>query len=108
MADEQELDHEQRAELRKRLAYLIICAFEKWIEGYYPKAVKVVKMSKTLYYTVSLRAPTCHKRKYTFPGRHPRTGEKIHAFTIRGRFKAYNVCALHEQQCTHLEVPEKV
>jgi transposase len=37
MATDQELDASQRAELRHRLAYPILCAFEKWIVSYYPK-----------------------------------------------------------------------
>jgi transposase len=54
MATDQEMDYEQRAELRKRLAYPIMCAFEKWIEGYYPKALAGGKMSKALAYTYNL------------------------------------------------------
>lgn len=54
MATDQEMDYKQRAELRKRLAYPIMRAFEKWIEGYYPKALKGGKMSKALYYTYNL------------------------------------------------------
>ena len=54
MATDQELDFEQRAELRKRLAYPIMCAFEKWIEGYYPKALPGGRMSKALAYTYNL------------------------------------------------------
>ena len=34
MADDQGLDYQQRAELRSRLAYPILCAFEKWIVNY--------------------------------------------------------------------------
>ena len=37
MADDQDLDFEQRSELRKRLAYPIMRAFEKWIVAYHPK-----------------------------------------------------------------------
>jgi transposase len=54
MATEQEMDYGQRAELRKRLAYPIMRAFEKWIEGYYPKALQGGKMSKALAYTYNL------------------------------------------------------
>ena len=39
MADDQDLDYEARAELRSRLAYPIMCAFEKWIVNYMPKAI---------------------------------------------------------------------
>ncbi len=54
MADEQCLDPEQRAELRSRLAYPIMCAFEKWIFGYFPKAIPGGRMYKALRYTYSL------------------------------------------------------
>ena len=54
MANEQELDAGQRAELRQRLAYPILCAFEKWIVSYYPKALPNGRMSKALSYTYSL------------------------------------------------------
>jgi transposase len=54
MATDQEMDYGQRAELRKRLAYPIMRAFEKWIEGYYPKALPGGRMSKALAYTYNL------------------------------------------------------
>lgn len=54
MATEEEMDYEQRAELRKRLAYPIMRAFEKWIEGYYPKALPGGRMSRALAYTYNL------------------------------------------------------
>jgi transposase len=54
MATDQELDHDQRAALRERLAYPILCAFEKWIVNYYPKALLQGRMYKALTYTYSL------------------------------------------------------
>jgi len=54
MADEQGLDYQQRAELRSRLAYPILCAFEKWILNYYPKVLPKGRMHKALSYTYSL------------------------------------------------------
>jgi transposase len=54
MADEQDLDFEQRSELRKRLAYPIMRAFEKWIVAYHPKAIPGGRMSKALSYTYNL------------------------------------------------------
>lgn len=54
MATDQELNFEQRAELRKRVAYPIMRAFEKWIEGYYSKALPGGGMSKALTYTHNL------------------------------------------------------
>lgn len=54
MATDQELDYEKRAELRSRLAYPILCAFEKWIVNYYPKSIPQGRMYKALTYTYSL------------------------------------------------------
>jgi len=54
MADDQNLDYTRRAELRKRLAYPILCAFEKWIVSYYPKVFPRGRMGKALSYTYSL------------------------------------------------------
>jgi transposase len=54
MATDQQLDHAQRAALRERLAYPILCAFEKWIVKYYPKAIPQGRMYKALTYTYSL------------------------------------------------------
>lgn len=54
MADDQDLDYQQRAELRARLAYPILRAFEKWIVNYMPKALPKGRMSQALTYTYSL------------------------------------------------------
>lgn len=54
MATDQDLDYEQRAELRKRLAYPIMRAFEKWIEANHPKTLPGGRMSKALAYTHGL------------------------------------------------------
>ena len=54
MASDQSMDYEQRAELRKKLAYPIQTAFEKWIVNYYPKALPKGRMHKALSYTYNL------------------------------------------------------
>jgi len=54
MADDQELDYQQRAELRSRLAYPILLGFEKWILNYMPKALPKGRMSQALTYTYLL------------------------------------------------------
>jgi len=54
MADDQGLDYQQRAELRSRLAYPILCALEKWILNYYPKVIPQGRMYKALTYTYAL------------------------------------------------------
>jgi hypothetical protein len=54
MASDQGLDYKGHAALRERLAYPILCAFEKWIVNYYPKALPKGRMGKALSYTYSL------------------------------------------------------
>jgi len=54
MASDQDMDYSQRAALRSRLAYPIICAFEKWILNYYPKVACGGRMGKALSYTYSI------------------------------------------------------
>lgn len=54
MATDENMTHGQRADLRKRLAYPILCAFEKWIVGHYPKVMSKGRMGKALSYTYSL------------------------------------------------------
>ena len=54
MADDQDLDDHQRVELRKRLAYPILCAFEKWIANYYPKVLPKGRIGKALSYAYAL------------------------------------------------------
>jgi transposase len=54
MATDQKMDYLQIEDLRKRLAYPILCAFEKWIVDYYPKAIPKGRMAKALSYSYSL------------------------------------------------------
>ena len=54
MANDKQLSYQQRADLRKRLAYPILRAFEKWIVNYYHKTYPKGRMGKALSYTYSL------------------------------------------------------
>jgi transposase len=54
MATDQQMDYQQVEDLRKRLAYPILCAFEKWIMNYYPKVIPRGRMGKALSYTYAL------------------------------------------------------
>ena len=54
MATDQGMDAGQRAELRERLAYPILTAFEKWIVSYYPKTLPKGRMNRALSYTYNL------------------------------------------------------
>ncbi len=54
MATEQYMDDKQRADLRHRLAYPIMVAFEKLITNYYPKVLPKGRIATTLSYTYSI------------------------------------------------------
>ena len=54
MATDQQMDYNSRAAVRVRLAYPVMCAFEKWIVNYMPKALPKGRMSNALTYTYSL------------------------------------------------------
>ena len=54
MATDQGLDPGQLAELRKKLSYPILCAFEKWVVSHYPKVLPKGRMGKALSYTYSI------------------------------------------------------
>ncbi len=54
MADDQNLDYIERAEIRRRLAYPIQTAFEKWVVNYLPKTIPGGRMYKALSYTYNL------------------------------------------------------
>lgn len=95
MADDQGLDYEARAKLRARLAYPIMCAFEKWIVNYMPKALPQGRMSKALTYTYAL----FHRlSRYHLDGRYQLDNNLIEN-TIRplalGR-KNYLFCGNHD------------
>ena len=51
MADERNLSFEQRAALRSRLSYPLMCAFEKWIVREYPYVLPKGRIGKALSYT---------------------------------------------------------
>jgi len=54
MATEKGMNDAQRADLRQRLAYPIMVAFEKWIANYYPKTLPKSRMGRALSYTYSI------------------------------------------------------
>jgi transposase len=50
-ADKEKLSDQERAELRTRLSYPIMVAFEKWIKAEYPKVLPRGRIGKALLYT---------------------------------------------------------
>jgi transposase len=53
-ADNENLSDEERAELRSRLSYPIMVAFEKWILSEYPKVLPKGRIGKALRYTYNI------------------------------------------------------
>jgi len=50
-ADQQNLSYQERAELRTRLSYPIMVAFEKWLVNEYPKVLPKGRIGKAIRYT---------------------------------------------------------
>jgi len=50
-ADQEHLSYEERAELRSRLSYPIMVAFEKWMLKEYPKVLPKGRIGKAISYT---------------------------------------------------------
>jgi len=115
MASDQGLDYQQRAELRQRLAYPIMCAFEKWIVGYLPKTLRGGRMYKALQYTYlkfyrltryhldgryqmdnnlvenSIRPMAIGRRNYLFCGNHDAAENAAIMYSLLGTCKAHDV-----------------
>ncbi len=53
-ADNENLSDEERSELRSRLSYPIMVAFEKWIISEYPKVLPKGRIGKALRYTYNI------------------------------------------------------
>lgn len=53
-ADEENLSFEERSELRCRLSYPIMVAFEKWLVNEYPKVLPKGRMGKAIKYTYEI------------------------------------------------------
>lgn len=53
-ADQQQLSYDERADLRSRLAYPIMVAFEKWLLNEYPKVLPKGRIGKAIRYTYNI------------------------------------------------------
>lgn len=53
-ADQQQLSYEERADLRSRLSYPIMVAFEKWLLNQYPKVLPKGRIGKAIRYTYNI------------------------------------------------------
>ena len=54
MADDKNLSFEERAKMRSRLSYPLMCAFEKWILREYPAVLPKGRIGKALRYTYNI------------------------------------------------------
>ncbi|PKL24379.1 MAG: IS66 family transposase [Spirochaetae bacterium HGW-Spirochaetae-2] len=53
-ADREDLSYEERSELRTRLSYPIMVAFEKWLVAQYPKVLPKGRIGKAIQYTYGI------------------------------------------------------
>ena len=53
-ADQEQLSYEERAELRSRLSYPIMVAFEKWMLNEYPKVLPKGRIGQAIKYTYGI------------------------------------------------------
>jgi len=53
-ADDEHLSYEERADLRSRLSYPIMVAFEKWLVSEYPKVLPKGRIGKAISYTYGI------------------------------------------------------
>jgi len=53
-ADEENLSYGERSELRSRLSYPIMVAFEKWMVSEYPKVLPKGRIGKAIHYTYNI------------------------------------------------------
>ena len=53
-ADSEQLSHEERSDLRSRLSYPIMVAFEKWLLTEYPKVLPKGRIGKAVRYTYNI------------------------------------------------------
>ena len=53
-ADQEQLSYEERADLRSRLSYPIMVAFEKWLLNEYPKVLPKGRIGKAIRYTYNI------------------------------------------------------
>lgn len=115
MADDQNMDDEQRRQLRVRLAYPLIRAFEKWCVAEYPKVLPKSPIGKALAYTItytdglaryvldgkyrmdtnlienSVRPVAVGRRNYLFCGNHEAAEDAAVIYSLMGCCKAADV-----------------
>ena len=114
-ADDKELSFAQRAELRERLSYPIMVAFEKWLVREYPQVMPKGRIGKAIKYTYhiynrlsryhldgryhidnnmaenSIRPLALGRKNYLFCGNHDAAEDAAVIYSLLGTCKAMNV-----------------
>lgn len=114
-ADEKQLSYTQRAELRERLSYPIMVAFEKWLVREYPQVMPKGRIGKAIKYTYhiynrlsryhldgryridnnlaenSIRPLALGRKNYLFCGNHDAAEDAAVIYSLLGTCKALNV-----------------
>jgi transposase len=114
-ADESELSYTQRAELRERLSYPIMVAFEKWLVREYPQVMPKGRIGKAIKYTYhiynrlsryhldgryridnnlaenSIRPLALGRKNYLFCGNHDAAEDAAVIYSLLGTCKAMSV-----------------
>ena len=114
-ADKSELSYTQRAELRERLSYPIMVAFEKWLLREYPQVMPKGRIGKAIKYTYqiyhrltryhldgryridnnmaenSIRPLALGRKNYLFCGNHDAAEDAAVIYSLLGTCKALNV-----------------
>jgi transposase len=113
-ADREELSFKQRAELRTRLSYPLMVAFEKWLAGEYPKVLPKSRIGKAIKYTYeiyhrltryhldgrykidnlaenSIRPLALGRKNYLFCGNHDAAEDAAVIYSLLGCCKAAKV-----------------
>lgn len=127
-ADESELSYTQRAELRERLSYPIMVAFEKWLLREYPQVMPKGRIGKAIKYTYqiyhrltryhldgryridnnlaenSIRPLALGRKNYLFCGNHDAAEDAAVIYSLLGTCKALNVnfCDWLEYVLSHI------
>lgn len=114
-ADEQHLSFEERAELRTRLSYPLMVAFEKWMVNEYPKVLPKGRIGRAIKYTYeiyhrltryhldgrykidnnlaenSIRPLALGRKNYLFCGNHQAAEDAAVIYSLLGCCKAQKV-----------------
>lgn len=89
-ADEEELSFDARSDLRSRLSYPIMVAFEKWLVNEYPKVLPKGRIGKAIKYTYEIY----HRlTRYHLDGRYRIDNNLAKIVSARWLWEEKNICS---------------